>query len=1027
MRKKRFIGWTALVLSLLLLPLSTAAEAQGLHSFDEAAVQAFIEDEQGASKIPGLAVVIVEGDKTIYQKGFGYANTSDKRPVTEKTLFELGSNSKAFTALAVLQLESEGKLHLSDPVTKYLPWFAMKGKGNSDEITVGDLLHHTSGIPAKSLGELPVSQGDRAIEETVRAILPLELKWEPGTKFEYATVNYDVLGLIIERVTGQPFQAYSQEHVLHALGLTSTYAGRESVPTDQLALGYKRNFLHASPYEAPYFEGNTPAGYFISDAEDMAQWLKIQLGTATPPMLSSDLIRKSHEPDRSVAPDADGSSYADGWSIYQSGGGEVVHQGQNPNFSSYLAFRPGEEIGVAVLANQNSDYTSHIGDGILKLMLGKEIKPLVSDTTKKMDQIASAVLLLLVLGLLSLIALVGRQVLQVARRARTFRFPRGKSWVRLLTAPAMLGLFYEALYQLPDLLYGGMPWTFIKVWGPETLWLAVQGAALLGTVYAVYAVLNVLFPKPDDRSLLSLVLLSVISGFGNAFLIFVINETFVRTDNLKNGLLFFFLLGIVMYVLTQRFIRARIVTYANELVYSKRMELIDKLLKTPYYKLESVEKGRIEATLNNDTEVISRSLNLMVTSGTSTVTLLFCFLYLGLMNVYAFLISLVIIGITVGLYTLVGQQVDKVYNETRDIQNKFFRLIQDLTRGAKELSLHRKKSEGFRDTMDETCGEYRDKRTLGDVKFANVFVLGELLFVIVIGVVAFVFPEIFTNLPKDTIHNYVLVFLYMTGPVNDLLNGFPQLVVVRISWQRIQEMLKSISDLQGMQQAAATAEPVEAPVLLKLSGVSYTYKHGEGHTFGVGPIHYEFRSGEIVFITGGNGSGKSTLSKLITGLYAPDEGEIRLNGRVVTPEELTQNYSAILSDFHLFDRLYGIDAEAKANEIKHYLDLLQLSDKVQVEQGRFSTTKLSTGQKKRLALLLSYLEDRPILLFDEWAADQDPEYRRFFYQDLLPQMRDSGKCIIAITHDDHYFDLADHILAMDMGQIRNQSPEEVRT
>lgn len=1015
------------VLLMLLIPLQTV-QAAGTFAFDQAQLESFIEEEMDQAKIPGLAVMIVEGNKTLYQKGFGYADTDEKAPVTDKTLFELGSTSKAFTALALLKAEADGKVKLSDPVTTYLPWFTMQYEGRDATITLGDLMHHTSGIPEKSIGFLPETSGDGALEETVRAVMPLGLNRQPGSRFEYATVNYDLIGLVLEKVTGQSFSTYVQEDVLKPLGLNSTYVGRHMSPEEGMATGYKRNFLSSLTYDAPEYRGNTPAGYVISNLEDLGRWMKIQLGAEQPSQPYAELILRSHEPDRTVAPDGDGSSYAAGWSVFQSGGGQVMHTGNNPNFSSYLGFRPAENLGVIVLANQNSDYTAHIGDGLLKLMIGKEVKPLLADTFTKVDQVAFSLFVAVGVGLLLFVVYIIRMLMQIGRNVRQYQSPTGKTWIRMGLTAVLLGLMAYALYSLPNLLFGGHPWAFVKVWAPQTVILTTALLAVTVAVYGLYAILNLLFPRRQDKSIFSLVVLSIISGFGNAFLIFVINESFVRTDNLRNGLLLYFGLGILMYVFSQRFIRTRIVTYANELVYEKRMQLIDKILQSPYYKLESMEKGRIEATLNNDTEVISRSLNLLVTTGTSAITLLFCFLYLGVMNLYAFLISLVMIAVTVSLYSLIGRQADKVWNETRDIQNVFFRLIQDLTKGSKELRLHRGKRLDFREAMDESSAQYRDKRTEGDLKFANVFVIGELLFVIVIGVVAFVFPEIFKNIPKETIQNYVLVFLYMTGPVNELLNGIPQIVLVRISWQRINEMILSIVNIEANAEIAATAEPVETPLHLELRGVRYVYKNtaNEGRTFGVGPINYEFRSGEIVFVTGGNGSGKSTLSKLITGLYAADEGEVLLNGRVVTPEELNQSYSAILSDFHLFDRLYGIELEGREEDIRQYIELMQLSDKVGVENGRFTTTQLSTGQKKRLSLLVTYLEDRPILLFDEWAADQDPEYRRFFYQDLLPQLREKGKCVIVITHDDHYFHLADKMIAMDMGQIRNSNAEEAQ-
>lgn len=282
-------------------------------------------------------------------------------------------------------------------------------------------------------------------------------------------------------------------------------------------------------------------------------------------------------------------------------------------------------------------------------------------------------------------------------------------------------------------------------------------------------------------------------------------------------------------------------------------------------------------------------------------------------------------------------------------------------------------------------------------------------------------------MPREIIANYVIVFLYMTGPVNEILGGVPQLVHIRISWQRIQQMLRNVEHyVETKEQAAVTIDPFKGPIQLQLNSVLYKYKNteGEANGFVVGPFEMEFNSGEIVFIAGGNGSGKSTFSKLISGLYEPDEGEILLNGKKVSSDELNQYYSAILSDFHLFDRLYGIQTEGREEEIEQYLKLLELHDKVGVKNGYFTTTRLSTGQRKRLALLITQLEDRPILLFDEWAADQDPHYRRFFYEEMLPQMRAKGKCVIAITHDDQYFHLADKLIVMEMGKIRIETTKE---
>ncbi len=204
---------------------------------------------------------------------------------------------------------------------------------------------------------------------------------------------------------------------------------------------------------------------------------------------------------------------------------------------------------------------------------------------------------------------------------------------------------------------------------------------------------------------------------------------------------------------------------------------------------------------------------------------------------------------------------------------------------------------------------------------------------------------------------------------------------------------------------------------LILQDVTHTYRT-EDSQFTLGPIDLEFQPGEVVFIVGGNGSGKSTLAKLITGLYIPETGKILLDGQIIENDNRVwyrQHFSVIFSDFYLFDRLLGVTHNYL--QAQTYLKRLQLEHKVKIVDGKLSTTALSQGQRKRLALLTAYLEDRPIYLFDEWAADQDPTFKEVFYRELLPELRDRGKCVLVISHDDHYFHLGDRIIKLDYGQI----------
>jgi CubicO group peptidase (beta-lactamase class C family) len=311
-------------------------------------IENWIRKQMTEGKIPGTAAVIVQGDQTVYQKGFGYADLKTKRSVSSKTLFEMGSNSKAFTALGILKLESQGKIQLNDPVQKYLPCLRMKYIGKYQgkrinrfvEITIEQLLHHTSGIPFKTFADIPIGNDPVALERTVRVLVNRQLDFYPGERFQYTTINYDILGLIIQQVSGIPYESYLKQYILKPLGLYQTYLFQEEALRHDLATGYKLGYLKPDAYDAPRYRGNTPAGYYFMNMEDLAKWLKIQLGTGIPTDFDQRLIAKSHLPDRSVPPSITGSSYAAGWEIYQSEGGEISHGGSNPNYSSFIVFRP---------------------------------------------------------------------------------------------------------------------------------------------------------------------------------------------------------------------------------------------------------------------------------------------------------------------------------------------------------------------------------------------------------------------------------------------------------------------------------------------------------------------------------------------------------------------------------------------------------------------------------------------------------------------------------------------------------------
>jgi putative ATP-binding cassette transporter len=299
---------------------------------------------------------------------------------------------------------------------------------------------------------------------------------------------------------------------------------------------------------------------------------------------------------------------------------------------------------------------------------------------------------------------------------------------------------------------------------------------------------------------------------------------------------------------------------------------------------------------------------------------------------------------------------------------------------------------------------------------------GQILFFILIGVLLFIAPRLI-SIDSQVLVGYTLVVLFMITPLTMILSQIPALERAYLASERIEELGFSLNTTKSESLA-----PVSSPDLpwhrLDLVDVTHSYRQeGQSAEFQLGPINLTLYPGELIFLIGGNGSGKTTLVKLLMGLYEPESGEIRVDNKLVTMKErddYRQQFSAVFYDFYLFERLFGL--ETNDVESQKYLDLLQLSNKLQIKNGQLSTIDLSQGQRKRVALLNAYLEDRPIYIFDEWAADQDPQFKRIFYYELVPELKSRGKTVIVISHDDRYYDLADRLIKLESGKVEYDQP-----
>ena len=394
-----------------------------------------------------------------------------------------------------------------------------------------------------------------------------------------------------------------------------------------------------------------------------------------------------------------------------------------------------------------------------------------------------------------------------------------------------------------------------------------------------------------------------------------------------------------------------------------------------------------------------------------------CLLYMAWLSWQVFLLAVVIVGLGSVGYHFAHLRAIRHLNIASEEQDRLFSYFRSLTDGAKELRLNNQKRRAFYDeVLASSIETVRRERTFGMSVFVASGGWAQFLLYAFIGMVLF---ALVGDVPNRALimTGYALVFVYMVGPLEALLLSIPRANLARVSAERIEEITQAMTTME------TEAERSFSPQLqsIALRGVLHRYYHEQNdEMFTLGPIDLDFRPGEITFLVGGNGSGKTTLAKLLVGLYPPEDGQVVFNGRTVDEtnrDHYRQLFSTIFSDFHLFDRLLEVGRVDLDSEGNRLLAKLHLQNKVKVQNGAFTTLALSQGQRKRLALVAAYLENRPFFIFDEWAADQDPVFKEVFYRELLPELRTMGKAVLVISHDDRYFHLADRLIRMESGQL----------
>ncbi|MCQ4443963.1 multidrug ABC transporter permease/ATP-binding protein [Enterobacter cloacae] len=458
----------------------------------------------------------------------------------------------------------------------------------------------------------------------------------------------------------------------------------------------------------------------------------------------------------------------------------------------------------------------------------------------------------------------------------------------------------------------------------------------------------------------------------------------------------------------------------HHFVFRLRSEFIKRILDTQVERVEQLGSASLLAGLTSDVRAITIAFvrlpelvqGIILTFGSAA--------YLAWLSSKMLAVTALWIAVTIwGGFVLVSR-VYKHMAVLRETEDKLYNDYQTVLEGRKELTLNRERAEHiFNHLYLPDAREYRhhiiraDTFHLSAVNWSNIMMLGA------IGLV-FWMANSLGWADTNVAATYSLTLLFLRTPLLSAVGALPTLLSAQVAFNKLKKF-----DLAPFKADFPRPQAFPNWQTLELRNVRFRY---QDNAFSIGPVNLTIHRGELLFLIGGNGSGKSTLAMLLTGLYQPQSGEILLDGRALNaekPEDYRQLFSAVFTDVWLFEQLLGPEGQqANPALVEKWLAQLQMSHKLELQDGKILNLKLSKGQKKRAALLLALAEERDIILLDEWAADQDPHFRREFYQVLLPLMQEMGKTIFAISHDDHYFIHADRLLEMRDGQLSELTGEE---
>ncbi len=529
--------------------------------------------------------------------------------------------------------------------------------------------------------------------------------------------------------------------------------------------------------------------------------------------------------------------------------------------------------------------------------------------------------------------------------------------------------------------------------------------------------------KEYNKPLRKLLILTGVSGMSSAGVLALINTAAQNATaekiNFSNLLMFAAVVGI--FITSQKFILTEGIVLIEYVLHNIRVRLSDKIRRTDLLNIEIIGKAEIYNRLTQETALISQMAAYLVTAIQSGIMLVFILAYIAYLSLMSAILLLVLIGAGVLIFNKNNKKVLTELVETNKVEIKYFVALTDIIDGLKEIKLNRKKGNDLFSHHDNISSLLKKLKVKTGYLFSVNMVFSQAFLYIVLGAIVFVLPQLNESFSKEIIST-TTAMLFAIGPLTSLVSMIPP-------YEKVNLAVTNIYDLEEELDAQLNFDEVQ-PISgenrfinfnkIEFNSLYFEYhESGNNESFSIGPLDLILKRGEVIFLIGGNGSGKTTFLKALTMLYKSQSGSIYVDDKLVDSRnylEYRELYSAIFYDFHLFDKLYGLE-NIDPKRINDLLKLMQIDKKTEFKEDRFTIQNLSTGQRKRLALIVTFLEDKPIYIFDEWAADQDPQFKNYFYDILLKKLKAEGKTVIAVSHDDRYFQVADRIIKMDYGKI----------